>query len=80
MDGSNNFDSTDEGNIYKCLGVEISKHQDNTHKLKQPCLTKRIVDKLNLAQTETQKGPTPMPSPSFHKDLAGKERVKLWNY
>ena len=64
----------------KCLGVEISKHRDGTYEQKQPCLTRRIVEELNLAQFETQKLPTPVSSPLFLEDLDGKERVKRWNY
>ena len=76
MDGCENFELTDEGNIDKYIGVEISKHRDGTHELKKPHLTRRIVEELNLAQVETQKRPTPVSSPLLHKDLDGKERVK----
>ena len=80
MDGSENFKLTDEGNIDTYLGVVISKHRDETYELKQPHLTKRIVEELNLAQVETQKLLAPLSSPLLHKDLCGKERVKHWNY
>ena len=33
MDGSENFELIDEGNIEKHLGVEIIKHRDGTYEL-----------------------------------------------
>ena len=71
-EGDEHFELTDEGSIDKHLDVEISNHPDGTHELKQPYLTKRIVDKLNLSAVETQKGPTPVSSPLLHKNLTGK--------
>ena len=34
IDGLDNFELTDEGNIDKDLGVEISRHRDGMHELK----------------------------------------------
>ena len=38
-----NFKLTDEGNIEKCLGVEIQTHSDGSYKIKQSYLTQRII-------------------------------------
>ena len=66
--------------FFKYLGVEITTHQDGTYELKQPYLTKRIIQELKLSSVETQKCSTPVACPLLHKYLAGSERVKLWNY
>ena len=75
-----NFELTDEGNIDKYLGVDIRKHNDGTHELRQPFLIDRIIKKLNLDNVNTQKRHTPLCKPLLHKDLQGKPRVKAWNH
>ena len=79
-EGDENFELTDEGSIDKYLGVDITTHQDGTYELKQPYLTKRIIQELKLSSVETQKRSTPVACPLLHKDLAGSERIKSWNY
>ena len=79
-EGDGNFELNDGGSVDKCLVIEISNHRYGSHELKQPYLTKRIIDELNLSAVETQKRPTPVASPFLHKYLIGKERVKQWNY
>ena len=74
--GEENFDLTDEGSIDKYLGVEIVKRQDRMYKLKQPFLTRCIIDELKLSEVDSQKRPTPVGKPLLHKDLKGKPRVK----
>ena len=44
MEGSENYELIDEGNINKKLGAEIRKDREGTYELKQPRLTKRIMD------------------------------------
>ena len=79
-EGQEKFELTDEGSIDKYLGVDITKLSDGSYELKQPYLIKRIIDELKLSITKTQKRPMPVATPLLHKDLAGLERVKLWNY
>ena len=80
FEGDEKFELTDEGNIDKYLGVDVKLHDDGLHELRQPFLTKRIINELNLSSVETQKRPTPVAKPLLHKDLQGKPRVKKWNY
>ena len=79
-EGEENFELTDEGSIDKYLGVEIQTHSDGSYELKQPYLTQRILQELNLSAVDTQKRPTPVATPLLHKDLQGHARVKSWNY
>ena len=60
--------------------MDVTKLPDRSYELKQPYLIKRIINELKLSITETQKRPTPVATPLLHKDLAGLERVKSWNY
>ena len=42
-EGEENFELPDEGNIEKCLGVEIQTHSYGSYKIKQSYLTQRII-------------------------------------
>ena len=80
MDGNENFELTDEGNVDKYLGVDIKNNADGTYEIRQLYLIRRIIDELKLDETISQKRPTPVAKPLLHKDLKGKPRVKPWNY
>ena len=80
FEGEENFDLTDEGNIDKYLGVEIVERQDGMYEIKQPFLTRRIINELKLSEIDSQKRPTLVGKPLLHKDLKGKPRIKSWNY
>jgi len=75
-EGCEKFELTDEGNIDKYLGVDITTYCDGSYELKQPFLIKRIVDELNLSIVDSQKRTTPVAVPLLHKDLAGQDRIK----
>ena len=74
-----NFELTNEGNIDKYLGVNMQKYKDGRYELRQPFLIDRIIEALNLDNTNTQKRPIPVCKLLLHKDLKGKSRVKTWN-
>ena len=47
-EGKENFILTDEGDVNKFLGIEITKYEDSLFELSQPFLIDRIVDFLGL--------------------------------
>ena len=79
-----NFLLTDEGDINKFLGIEITQLDDKIFKVSQPFLIDRIVIFLDIDTNdygmETNTKPTPVGKPLLHKDLAGKPRKEYWNY
>ena len=83
-DGNENFVLTDEGDIDKFLGIEITQLDENRFKISQPYLIDRIVSLLNLNPDElghrTNPKATPVGKPVLNKDLAGKPRKEDWNY
>lgn len=83
-EGTENFILTDEGDIDKFLGIEISQLDKNRFKISQPYLIDRIVSLLNLNQDElgfqTNPKATPVGKPVLNKDLEGKPRKEEWNY
>ena len=82
--GKKNFVMTDEGDINKFLGIEITQLDDKIFKVSQPFLIDQIVSFLNIDTNdygmETNTKPTPVGKPLLHKDLAGKPRKEDWNY
>ena len=80
MSGKEKFELTDEGNIDKCLGIDIRKHKNGTCDLKQPFLIERIIKEINIDDVMTQKRPTPVTKDFLHKDLNVKPRINPWNY
>ena len=82
--GPEKFILTDEGDIDKFLGIEITHLDDKRFKIAQPFLIDRIVSLLNLNQNdfgfETNTKATPVGKPLLNKDLAGKPRKESWNY
>ena len=82
--GPEKFILTDEGNIDKFLGIEITHLDDKRFKISQPFLIDRIVAYLNIDSNEygigTNSKCTPVGKPLLHKDLSGKPRKEKWNY
>ena len=76
--GKENVVLTDEGDINKLLGIEITQLDDRRFKVSQPFLIDWIVSFLNIDTNdygmETNTKPTPVVKPLLHKDLAGKPR------
>ena len=75
---------TDEGNIDKFLGIEITQIDAKRFKITQPFLTDRIISFLGIDTNdygmETNPKPTPVGKPLLHKDLDGKPQKEEWNY
>ena len=82
--GKENFVLTDEGDINKFLGIEITQIDDKRLKVSQPFLIDQIVRFLNIDTNdygmETNTKPTPVGKHILHKDLAGKPSKEDWNY
>ena len=82
--GSENFVLTDEGDINKFLGIEMTQLDDKRFKISQPLLIDRILSFLNIDRNEcgmdTNTKLTPVGKPLLHKDLYGKPRKETWNY
>ena len=83
-DGPENFVLTDEGDIDKFLGIEITHLDDNRFRISQPHLIDRIVSFLEIDVNEygmeTNTKSTPVGKPLLHKDVSGKPRKATWNY
>ena len=77
FEGADKFELIDEDSINKYLGVDIRKNTDGLHKLRQPFLTQRILDELNLSTTNTHNCLILVAKPLLYKDLASKLRVQL---
>ena len=82
--GSDKFVFTDEGDIYKFLGIEITHIDEKTFKVSQPFSIDRIISLLNIDTNNydvyTNVKYTPAGKPLLHKDLSGKPRKEAWNY
>ena len=79
-----NFVLTDEGDINKFLGIEITQLDDKRFKISQPYLTDRIISFLiinaNDHNVETNAKSTPVGKPLLHKDLSDQPRKETLNY
>ena len=62
-DGNENFVLTDEGDIDKFLGIEITQLDKNRFKISQPYLIDRIVSLLNLNPDELGHRTNPKATP-----------------
>ena len=69
--GSENFVLTDEGDINKFLGIEITQLNEKTFKISQPFLIDRIISFLNIDTNnysmDTNVKSTPVGKPLLHK-------------
>jgi hypothetical protein len=79
-----NFKMTDEGDVNKFLGVKITHLDNNSFKLSQPFLIRRILNFLGLCNnkfaTDTNSSSTPISNGLLHPDLSGKLRKYSWRY
>ena len=82
--GPENFDLTDEGDIDKFLGIEITPRKDGGFEMSQPYLIDRILAFLKLESNGHDVAPTdrmtPVAGQILDKDLEGKPRKKSWKY
>ena len=81
---SENFLLTNEGDINKFLGIEITQLDDKRFKISQPFLIDRVISFLNIdtddyVMDKNEKS-TPIGKPLMHKDLSGKPCKENWNY
>ena len=77
--GKENFDLTDEGDVNRFLGVEVTKLKKGSFELSQPFLIERLLNVVSMDDSVNPK-PTPAVSPLLHKDLDGLERKNNWKY
>ena len=82
--GSENFVLTNEGSIYKFLGIEIKHLGKQEFEISQPFLIDRILALLQLEhngfKTDSHDKLTPMAPQILNKDLMGKPQKKSWKY
>ena len=78
--GDKNFVLTDEGDINKFLGIEITQLDDKRFKISLPYLIDLIIYFLNIDandhNVETNEKSTPVGKPLLHKYLSGNPRKK----
>ena len=81
--GSEKFILTDEEDIDKFLGIEITHLDDKRFKISQPFLIDGIVAYLNIDSNkhgiETNSTSTPVGKTLLHSDLSGKPRKEKRN-
>eukprot|EP00957_Ditylum_brightwellii_P115115 8779500-Ditylum_brightwellii.AAC.1 len=82
--GPKNFVLTDEGDINKFLGIEITDRCGVKFEMLQPHLINRILRVLGLEshgfETTANYRLTPAASQILNKDLNGEPHKKPWNY
>jgi hypothetical protein len=83
-DGPENFKLTDEGDVNKFLGIEITKLDSSSFELAQPFLIDRLLQFLGLCnnsfETNANSSSTPVAKGLLHRCLAGKPRKYNWKY
>ena len=83
-DGPENFKLTDEGNVNKFLGIEITPIDSSSFELSQPFLFNRLLQFLGLCnnsfETDANSSSTPVAKGMLHRDLVGKLRMYKWKY
>ena len=74
----------DEGDVNKCLGIEINHIEKKIFKLSQPFFIDRIISLLNIDTNDygmdTNAKSTSVGNTLLYKDLSGKLRKEVWNY
>jgi hypothetical protein len=84
QNGPENFKVTNEGDVNKFLGVEITKLDEHTFELLQPFLINRILSFLGLCNnefnTDANSSSTPVAKGLLHRDLSGKHQKYVWKY
>lgn len=82
--GSENFILTDEGDIDKFLGIEITHRENGEFELSQPFLIQRVLNLLGIEDNGHDLPATIRLTPAAEKvlnrDLEGKPRKKSWGY
>ena len=82
--GSENFVLTNEGDINKLFGIEITQRDDKIFKISQPFLINIITSYLNIDTNkygmETNSKSTPVYKPLLSKEIPGKPCKESWNY
>jgi histone deacetylase 1/2 len=83
-DGPENFKLTDEGNVNKFLGIEITKLGKKFFELAQPFLIDCLLQFLGLGNksfdSNANSSSTPVGRSLIHCNLAGKPRKYIWKY
>ena len=83
-DGPENFKLTDEGDVHKFLGIEITWFDSSSFELSQPFLIDRLLQFLGLCnnsfETDANSLSTPVAKGLLHCDLVGKPRKYKWKY
>ncbi len=83
-EGPNNFKLTNEGDVNKFLGIEITKISSLSFELVKPFLIDRLLQFLGLYNnsfvTNANLLSTPVAKGLLHWDLAGKPRKYTWKY
>ena len=84
LDGPKKFKLTDEGNVNKFLGIEITKLNSSSFELAQPFLNDCLLQFLGLCnnsfETDANSSSTPVAKGLRHCDLADKLRKYNWRY
>ena len=82
--GSEKFVLTNEGDINKFLGIEITQLDDKRFMISHPFLIDIIRSYLNIDMNnygmETNAKSTPVGKPLLIKELSGKPRNEIWKY
>ena len=82
--GKEKFVLTDEGDIDKFLGIEITHRENGEFEMSQPFLIDQILKFLQLEdngwETSTKGSTTPAAAQILNKDLSGMPRKKSWGY
>ena len=76
-----NFILTDEGSLDKYQGVDVKRKKDESLKLAQSFLIKRILTLLGMKDESVHNTkPTPAVEPLLNKDIMGENRKNNWSY
>ena len=78
--GISNFEFTDDGAIYKYMGVEVEQLKGNEFILRQPFLIWRILSALNVKTVEYNQRDVPVIGPLLRRDELGFKRNHDWRY
>ena len=78
---SENFILTDEVDVNKFLGIEITHNEDSSFEMSRHFLIDRLLSLLGLGKNEFDTSTTtPVAKGLLHRDLAGKPHKLLWKY
>ncbi len=82
--GPEKFKLTDEGDVNKFLGIEITKIDSSSFELSQPFLIDCLLQFLSLCnnsfETDANSLSTPVAKGLLHRDFAGKPCKYKWKY